>query len=64
MKTVMLLHVLLLSLLLSGCSALEQFTTARRRCRLGCAFGDIDLQKATLLFDVEMRIPTPLRCRC
>lgn len=58
MKTIMLMLISLLSLLLSGCSALDQFTTARPEMTLtNVQFGAIDLQQATLLFDVEIDNP-------
>ncbi len=55
-------HMLSLSVtalcLLCGCSTLEQFTAARPALSLkGVQFGDIDLQNATLLFDVEVENP-------
>lgn len=44
--------------LLFGCSTLEQFTMAKPAMALkGVQFGNIDLQKATLLFDVEVENP-------
>ena len=50
---------------LSGCSALSELTAARPALALKeVAFGDIDLQTATLLFDVEVdnpySVPLPL----
>ena len=58
MKTCSLTLTIMSLCLLSGCSSLDQFLTAKPAMALqGVQFGDMDLKHATLLFDVEVENP-------
>lgn len=58
MTRILVISLALLTWGLFGCSALSDFTTARPELALkAVTFGGIDLQTATLLFDVEVDNP-------